>query len=105
MADNDNGEPGRGIVGADGAKGFAANAAIVDLLQIGPEQPAFAATGTFAEDCPATGPAHADAVFHGPNIVPHGLFFSAACWAMGEANWRRQEVRPRMSRKAWRSDQ
>ena len=50
MADNDDGEPGRGIVGADGAKGFAADAAIVDLFQIGAEQAAFAATGAQAQN-------------------------------------------------------
>ena len=79
MAHDDQGQPRRGIIGADMAKGFAARGAILDLLEIGAEQLAFAAAGATAQDRPARRQLHgnlihANLAFHEANLGPRSFF-------------------------------
>ena len=68
MADNDDGEPGGGVIGADMAKSFAAGRTIFHLLEIGAEQLAFAATGAAAQKGLTGGSLEIDHVAHDGEI-------------------------------------
>ena len=76
MPDQNDGQPGRGVVGADFAEAFAARRAILHLLQVATHQSALAAAGAAPQQGPGHGGFQGDSAFggHGSNIVRRTQF-------------------------------
>ena len=104
MAHQNDGRPGRGVVGADLAEGLAAGRAIVDLLEIGAEQFAFPAGGAAALQGAKAGGFQIDVrmLAHAPNIVPdRGVSARADCPATSLRIPQNAVTVAQKARKAW----